>query len=264
MQPSPARAAALTYELALLAQRVLAWIPDIQARRATSGQLEDYCRRLRHGLALVLPHHKSAWGVFARNAGKDGFPLWNGDRVESAHQAVVTIAFWLYRLLGGRGVARGENTWLAPSRLLRLQLHLRRFVDTLFPGLDLTKPAMPVNTFHALKWELRDSENTSLSGMAPASAGAPVPDQLVYNSEWERLALGPRGAFRKFFRLGVSVASAKEIFGNLAKPPTSTEQGYLANLVALGYLKKPEGQAKHGRGYCLGRVPQGFPDASTA
>jgi hypothetical protein len=250
----------LTRELAILAQQVLVWLPTILACRASSAELREHCRGLRHRLVIVRRIHKPAWAAFALAAGREGFTLWNGDRMESAHQAVATIADRLYRLLGGRRIARGTSGQDAPAQLLRLELQLRQLTGSLLPGFDIFKPAMPLSIFQALAWELRQAHaevrEASTSAAQPSKPAAPHAVQITPGTEWDRLGPERRRIFHRFSCLRKDVAAAKEILG---KVPSKAEEGHLQTLVQLGFLRKPGGKSgKDRRGYCLGRPPEGF------
>lgn len=260
MQPNLTTIALLTRELSLTIQDVLAWLPTIPARRATSAELATHCRRLRHQLARVRRHHKPAWELFAVAAGRDGFRLWDGDRTESAHQAVATLGQRLYQLLGGRAVARGGSGAAARAQLLRLELHLPRLASAALPGFDLGNPSLPLGLFQALAWELRTAapaiEPVTTRGADESATKLGPGPEVVPESEWEQLGQDRQGIFDRLYQLNQKQASAKEILGS---QPSKGQQSQLQKLVKMGFFRKPGKQGQRGiRGYAIGRVPQGY------
>lgn len=259
MQTSFTRVASMTHELATITQRALEWLPSVLAGRGSSAELRDHCHLVRRHMARVRRNHKEAWECFALLAGKEGFSLWNGDRTDSAHQAVATIAHRIYQLLGGRSVVRPDGP-MAPAQLLRLQLHLHRSVQTLLPGFDLTHPTMPKGLFQALAWEnhsARDAIGPLPLIVPPKPRSLHQEVLLAHHSEWEAIGPERQAIFRDFHSLHKPEASAKEILGHR---PSKSEQYHLQQLVKRGHLRKPKGRGKNRRGYCLGRVPTGFPE----
>lgn len=262
MAPDLSRVSSLTRELALLCQKVLAWLPLLAKRRSTAEQVVDYCNALRRHLLLLRRHRRSAWEErFAEVAGREGFTIWDGDTLESAHQAVIIIAARLLQLLGGRRVAQDRHGPCTAAHVLRLQTLLNQLVPLALPGLELSDPVLPRGILHALAWELRAAEAQTRSIAAipspqPDNAAPAEAQEIKPNSEWERLGPECREVFSRFMLLGKEQAAAKEIIGHA---PAKTEQGRLQKLVHLGYLRKPGGESgKSRRGYCLGRTPEGY------
>jgi hypothetical protein len=261
-QPDLTTIATLTHALAKTIRDVLAWLPTIPNRRATPRQLTTYCQSLRHRLAHLRRHHKAAWERFAEVAGREGFLVWDGDRTESAHQAVATLGQWLYKLLGGRAVARGSSGAIAPARLLRLELGLPGLANVALPGFHTSSPSLPPGLFQALAWELRAAvaatEATPAWGVTETAPRPETRQGLDPVTEWEKLGPQRQEMFRSLHKLRKSQASAKEILGHA---PSKGEQTHLGQLVEMGIFGKPGGKQGRGKkGYTIRRVPVGYPN----